>query len=180
LAIKLALVMGRRSSEVVEAPWAEFDLERAEPRWTLPDARSKSGHKFVLAVAPWAHSLIMELQRLCNGSPFLLPSARGLDRPSDEGLMRRAINRMFDEKLLTCPGFTPHDFRRTMTNRMEDELGIAPHIVDAALGHYDGSVRSRHYSQANRLTELRAAFVAYEQHLAEVLGLPAVLGAAAE
>jgi integrase len=170
LGLKLALVLGRRTNELVQAVWSEFDLDRAEPRWTIPVERTKNKRaEVVIPLSDLALQLLCELRKLAGRSSCVFPSSKGADRPCNEGLLRRALSRMLDDGLLQCPRFSPHDFRRTMAQRMEDELDVAPHVVAAALGQIDGTVRGKHYSQAKRLRQLRAAFAAYELHLLRIV-----------
>ena len=50
----------------------------------------------------------------------------------------------------------PHDLRRTFST-MLGELGVPPHIVEAALGHVVGGVLASTYNKAVYLAEVRAA-----------------------
>lgn len=172
IGLKLVLLLGRRTNEVVEAPWSEFDLSCADDsRWTIPVERTKNRRQEVIVPLSFlAQDLLTQARTLAPLSAYVFPSRIGNHRPSNEGLLRRALARMFEDGVLTCPPFSPHDFRRTMARRMEDDLNIAPHVVTTALGQVDGTVRDKHYSQARRVRQLRLAFVAYERHLFEIIG----------
>jgi len=64
-----------------------------------------------------------------------------------------------------------HDLRRTLSTRLHDELNVAPHIVEAILGHVSGH---RHgvagtYNRAQYETQKRQALAAWAAHLLAVV-----------
>jgi hypothetical protein len=69
--------------------------------------------------------------------------------------------------------WTLHDLRRTVVTGM-NELGIAPHVVEAVVNHVSGRARAGVAGVYNRAVygrEKRAALQAWADHLDEVLGL---------
>jgi sugar phosphate isomerase/epimerase len=69
--------------------------------------------------------------------------------------------------------WTLHDLRRTAVTGM-NELGIAPHVVEAVVNHVSGRAKAGVagvYNRAVYALEKRAALQAWADHLDEVLGL---------
>jgi hypothetical protein len=59
---KLLLLTGQRRDEVAEAPWSEFDLDRA--LWTLPRERTKNDRSHVVHLSPAAVGILRGLPRI--------------------------------------------------------------------------------------------------------------------
>ena len=69
--------------------------------------------------------------------------------------------------------WTLHDLRRTVVTGMND-LGIAPHVVEAVVNHVSGRAKAGVagvYNRAVYALEKRAALQAWADHLDEELGL---------
>src|SRR5262249_39474291 len=60
-----------------------------------------------------------------------------------------------------------HDLRRTVSTRMHDELGIAPHIVEAVLNHISGHKAgvAGTYNRAAYSREKAIALTRWAEHL---------------
>jgi integrase len=73
------------------------------------------------------------------------------------------------------PHWTLHDLRRTAASGMAG-LGIAPHVVEAALNHKSGSIKgvAAVYNRYNYSVEKRTALEAWSRYLDTVVnGAPA-------
>jgi integrase len=72
-----------------------------------------------------------------------------------------------DNKLDLSEGWVLHDFRRTMSTVMHDRLQIAPHIVEAVLGHISGHRGgvAGVYNKAQYLDQKREALLTYADHI---------------
>ena len=64
---------------------------------------------------------------------------------------------------------TPHDLRRTVATGMS-ALGVAREDRMAVLAHVAGDVHGVVYDKYERLKEKRAALVAWERHVAALVG----------
>jgi integrase len=64
---------------------------------------------------------------------------------------------------------TPHDFRRTVATGLA-ALGVPREDRLAILAHVAGDIHGAVYDQYERLKEKRAALVAWEHHIATVIG----------
>jgi hypothetical protein len=64
-----------------------------------------------------------------------------------------------------------HDLRRTVSTRMHDELGIAPHIVEAVLNHVSGhkSGVAGVYNRAVYAKEKAIALARWAEHLVSIV-----------
>ncbi|GAB1145552.1 MAG: tyrosine-type recombinase/integrase [Shewanella algae] len=143
LAVLILLTLGVRKSELVEAPWTEFDLEKQ--LWKLPKARSKSGVAITIPLPDLAMTWLEELKLRACGSAYVFPNRRSsnLQHMSPDTL-NRAIDKLFgkDSSKTKQPQnlmgkmehFTVHDLRRTCRSLLA-EIGTPPHIAERCLNH---------------------------------------------
>ena len=158
-ALKLLLVTGQRRTEVVEAPWDEFDMKRRE--WRIPGPRTKNGLPHIVLLSNFAVELLDGVDR--DGARVF----SSIVPDTITQAMRRAM------PSLELPGgrATPHDFRRTMITTMNEELGIEPHVVEAIVNHTSGvkSGVAGVYNRALYLPQRRLALDAWGALLSEIV-----------
>ena len=78
------------------------------------------------------------------------------------------------EPTMNLPGerATPHDFRRTMVTSMNEDLMIAPHVVEAVVNHVSGAAKAGAagvYNKAQYLPQRRLALDAWAARLREII-----------
>lgn len=143
IACALLVLLGVRKSELCEAKWLEFDLEKAI--WELPKERSKSGVGLTIPLPDLALELIRELHVRACGSDYVLPSRRQATRQHmGPDTLNRAISKMFGRepgKRKTPPNlmgdleyFRVHDLRRSCRTLLAS-LGVPGHVAERCLNH---------------------------------------------
>lgn len=143
LACALLLVLGVRKSEMLEAPWSEFDLESQV--WKLPDERSKSGVGLVIPLPGQVVGWLNELKIRACGSPFVFPNRRSSIHPHmGKDTLNRAILKLFgresgrkqqpENKMGEIEVFTVHDLRRTCRSLLA-ESSVPGHVAERCLNH---------------------------------------------
>lgn len=184
--LKLLLLTGQRRGEVAGMTWSELDLDRAV--WSMPGHRTKNELPHDVPLSAQAKALLAAVQRR-SGRALLFgegdgpfsgwsQSKRRLDdrvarQRAETGLGRPHVKGeqpAFDDAL---PPWTLHDLRRTVVTGM-NELGIAPHVVEAVVNHVSGRAKAGVagvYNRAVYAVEKQAALQAWADHLDEVLGL---------
>ena len=172
IAFKLTILLGERSTELIHAPWSEIvDLGGKSPRWVLPAARNKGKAEKVLPLPAMAAELLRALRAETGHTPWVIPGRGDADTPAHAGLLTGSIRHMRNQGLLNCPPFSPHDLRRTMAHRMENQLGISNEAIKAVLGHARSDVTSVHYTQGQKLGAKLAALSAWERRVRQIVGL---------
>ncbi|MCE7523012.1 tyrosine-type recombinase/integrase [Alloalcanivorax xenomutans] len=139
----LFLVLGVRKSELCEALWEEFDLEKAV--WHLPKHRSKTGTSVSIPLPTQAIEWLKTLQIAAYGSAYVFLARRTSKRPHmGPDTLNRAISKQFSRE----PGrkkpppnhmgdlehFTVHDLRRTFRSLAAAE-GVPSHVAERCLNH---------------------------------------------
>lgn len=125
--VKLLALTGLRREEIGALHWDEVDLDRGLIQ--LPAARCKNKRPHDVPLSRPALT-ILEAQPGRSGSVF---GGRGQAGFKGWSFCKRAL----DNKLGgAVPPFTLHDLRRVVSTAMHERLKVAPHIVEACLGHH--------------------------------------------
>lgn len=161
LAAKLLLVTAVRLGELIEAPWAEFDLEADAPVWRIPATRIKTAKDMVLrdftiplpAVAvEWLH----EIRRTSVASEYVFPARRRMGKLT---MSPATMNWALGEVKHGLEHFTLHDLRRTARTHLA-RLGVAPHVAERCLNHKLPGINDT-YDTHDYLAERRLALNAW-------------------
>jgi integrase len=176
--LKLLLLTGVRSGELLRATWAEVDCDAAT--WTVPKEHQKltkrqeqTARPWAVPLSPMALDLFRDLQTFAKSlrSPYVMASLHTPGEALTEKALNHAMRRMFtgDEPLLSFAGErpTPHDLRRTMRSHMGSELRVPFHVAERCLNHSLGKVADI-YDRGDYLAERRAAlekWAAYVERL---------------
>ena len=136
LLVKLLLVTAVRISELIEAPWAEFDLETDEPVWRLPSSRIKTGKNmgqrdFTIPLPAEAVDWLKEIKRISVASAYVFPARRKMTK---ETMSPATLNWALGEIKHGLEHFTLHDLRRTARTHLA-RLGVKPHVAERCLNH---------------------------------------------
>jgi integrase len=124
-AMQFILLTLARLEEVCGATWREIDVAAAT--WTLPSERTKNGEPHIIPLSRQAVDL---LRQSSNGEPTALVFAGA--RRSALGNWDRAQKAIHAASGTT--GWHRHDLRRTGATLLGN-MGVPPHIIEAALNH---------------------------------------------
>lgn len=80
LAIKLMAYTFVRTSEEIEAPWPEFDLDEA--RWTIPAERMKIKTPHIVPLSRQAVEVLRALKQITGNGKFVFAGSRDKKKPS--------------------------------------------------------------------------------------------------
>jgi len=130
-ALRLLLLTGARSGEVVGIARSEIDLEAR--RWLLPADRSKNRLAHVVPLTDPALDIVTAALAESWSDQWLFPAARGAGHMTGYGL-QQAVARLFGPQHPTV-----HDIRRTVGTRLS-ALGFNRLVIDKVLNHKDASV----------------------------------------
>jgi integrase len=110
---QLLLVTGQRKSEVAEARWSEFDLEKRE--WTIPAERMKAEAAHLVPLSDEAVKILRGLPRFNRGD-HLFSTTFGTKPVNGFSRAKEILDREMTARLLTAAPepFVIHDIRRTM------------------------------------------------------------------
>ncbi len=176
---RLLLLTGQRVREVGDMVRAELDIDNR--LWTIPGERTKNGQANMLPMSDEALAIIEALP-VVKSNPGYMFTTNGKTPVSGyykarlrchEKMLNAARNEATeagrDPDNIDIPHWSPHDLRRTFATKMNDEVGIMPHVVEAMLNHISGSAKvgvAGVYNRAQYLKEKEAAAQAWGRWIA--------------
>lgn len=173
-----------RSHETRAMRWSQVDLERAI--WRIPPHLAKAGDLVQRAHdVPLSNGAVVILKRIqkrqraapvvgIKAADFVFPA------PTREGHMdkpNKATATLKDALGVEDRGFL-HHIRRTVSDRLKKDLGVAPWVVEALLGHAQERLVET-YMPSSPLSLMREALDAWSDHLAALLKATARKGRSA-
>lgn len=168
---------GVRRSEASGARWSELFLDDESPEWRLPKERTKNGRPHVVPLTLPVVTMLRSVPKIA-GSDFVFTTT-GRTPVSGFGKAKERLDKLIEKVLreeAEARGETDvppalehwqfHDFRRTCSTGMAG-LGIAPHIVEAALNHVSGAKAgvAGVYNRYQYGAEKKIAFDFWSQHI---------------
>lgn len=170
--LRLLLLLGVRSGELLRARWEEFDL--AARAWVVPVERQKLGKQQRAAARPWnvplsdqALAQIERLRVLSEGSPFVLASPLAEEGHITDKALVAGLRKLFvgDPPLLTFPEPRPtcHDLRRTLRTGLA-RLRVPREVAERCLNHALPGIEAV-YNQHDFLDERRDALAKWGAHV---------------
>lgn len=151
-ALELLILTAARTSEVLEASWAEFDLDQA--LWIVPAERMKAGKEHRVPLSERAVELLKSLN---PGQGMVFPGSSPR-KPMSNMAMAMLLRR------LKCHDVTVHGFRSSFRDWAGETTSFPREIAEQALAHQVGSEVERAYRRGDALEqrrEMMAAWAAY-------------------
>ena len=140
LAMKLMATTFVRTTELIEAKWAEFDLENA--RWDIPAERMKMRTPHIVPLATQALEVLEMLRDLAGDSEWLFPGNRNANKPMSNNTILAALKRMGYKGRMTGHGF------RGLASTILHEQGYAHDHIELQLAHAPRNAVSAAYNHA--------------------------------
>jgi integrase len=103
LAMKLMALTFVRTSELIGAKWAEFDIEAA--RWDIPAERMKMRTPHIVPLATQTVEVLETLHTLTGAEEWLFPGDRSAEKPMSNNTILKALERMGYKGRMTGHGF---------------------------------------------------------------------------
>jgi integrase len=162
--VKLLMLTGQRRSEIGGLRWSEIDMHTGQIN--LPGDRTKNGHPHFIPMSEPVRDIIAAQPRLREQLFGRGDSAEGFAGWSAATAALRAA-------LPGMPGWSLHDLRRTMATGM-GELGVQPHIIEAAINHQSGHKAgvAGTYNRANYHAERKVALDKWAAHIMALVTKP--------
>lgn len=156
IALRLMLLVFVRTSELIETPWSEIDLEKGE--WIIPWQRMKRGKLAVnpdttnhhVCLSRQALALLRELHAITGGSKHLFPNQRDPKKPISNNTLLAVLERMGYKGRMTG-----HGFRALAMSTIKERLGYRHEVVDRQLAHAPKDKVASAYDRAQFLQERR-------------------------
>jgi len=154
--LRMIILTGQRRRTVESMRWGELELDRG--RWHIPASSMKSRKPHVVALGQLALALLGELPRL---GPYVFS-----DGPKAPQRVTNIVQALRPE---TGSEWSAHDFRRAITT-WAVARGFPRDHVKAAIGHTIVTGIDRAYDQHPYEAEAARVLLAWQAHVAELIG----------
>ena len=160
LAMQLMALTFVRTTELIAARWAEFDLHAAE--WRIPPERMKMKTPHIVPLSPQAVEVLKVLHTLSGGRELLFPGERDHSKPMSNNTILKALERMGYKGRMTGHGW------RSVASTWANERGHNPDAIERQLAHVPGDEVRAAYNRAAYLPERRQMLQAWADWLDEI------------
>jgi integrase len=152
--VRLLILTGARRQEVGSITWDEIE----DGVWTIPADRTKNGRAHALPLMSMATDIIKSVPNVVGRAQLFGTRGTGF------GGWSRCKEDL--DKRCGVADWRLHDIRRTVATRMAD-LGVLPHVIEAALNHYSGHRAgvAGVYNKSPYEREVRAALALWEDRI---------------
>lgn len=159
-AIKLLMLTLVRTTELIEAKWAEFNFDEAV--WEIPGERMKMGNPHIVPLSRQAIALLEE-QKAETGdldTEWVLPNQVRFKEPMSNNTALSAIGRLgFKGRM------TGHGFRALGMSTIKEKLHYRHEVVDRQLAHAHRNKIDRAYDRAQFLDERTEMMQKYADYI---------------
>jgi integrase len=161
--IRLLILTGQRRDEIGSLCWSEVAADRI----ILPPERTKNARGHRIPIVPAVRAILDGRER--NG---VFVFGRHVAKPfTGWGFSKAALDRRIAAAGHQLEGWRLHDLRRSLSTGMHEQLGIAPHIVEAVLNHVSGHKAgvAGVYNRSTYEREVRIALTRWADHVLAVV-----------
>jgi integrase len=143
--LKLLAYCFPRTSELIEAPWTEFDLDRA--RWDIPAERMKMKTPHIIPLSRQAVEVLRALRLLTGNGKLVFPGALDKNTCMSNNTLLYALYRLGYQGRMTGHGF------RGLASTILNENDFDDEHVDLQLAHMKRNKVSAAYNHAKYLKQ---------------------------
>jgi integrase len=138
LALEFLILTAARTSEVLDARWEEFDLDKK--LWTVPADRMKAHCEHRVPLCSRALAIVAMLAKAKTGA-FVFPSRHRLDKPMSTSALATVLQRLKVDA-------TVHGFRSSFRDWAGEETTFAREIAEASLAYVVGDAAEQAYRRS--------------------------------
>jgi integrase len=165
---RVLLVTGQRKSEVSEARWNEFDLDKR--LWTIPADRMKSDAAHEVPLSAEAITILKDLPTFRNPN-YLFSTTFGAKPVNSFSKAKDCLDReMLKHLPARSADWVTHDIRRTMRTGLS-ALPVPDLVRELVIAHTKPGLH-KVYDQHSYRQEKREALDLWAARLREIIQLP--------
>jgi integrase len=157
LALKLIALTFVRTTELIEARWDEFDLNRGV--WTIPAERMKMKTPHIVPLSRQTVDVLRTLHLLSGERALLFPGERDHAKPMSNNTILGALKRMGYKGQMTGHGF------RGLASTVLHEHGFEHAHIELQLAHQERNQVSAAYNHATYVKQRADMMQWWADHL---------------
>ena len=158
-AMEFTLLTFQRSQSIRFARWDQIDWSAR--LWRIPAEVMKMKDPHVVPLSRQTEELLQSIRPLTGTGVYIFPSLTDRAKTISENTMLYALVRLGYRGRMTVHGF------RTSASTLLNENGHHPDVIEAALAHTRGDIRSI-YNKAKYLPERRTMYQWWADHCDEL------------
>lgn len=158
-AMEFTLLTFQRSQSIRFARWDQIDWNAK--LWRIPAEIMKMKDPHVVPLSIQTEALLQTIRPLTGHGDYIFPSLTDRAKTISENTMLYALVRLGYRGRMTVHGF------RTSASTLLNENGHHPDVIEAALAHTRGDIRSI-YNKAKYLPERRTMYQWWADHCDEL------------
>ena len=159
-ALRLAPLVFARPGELRTARWDYISLD-AEPEWKYRVTKTQTDH--IVPLATQAVAILRALHPHTGHQEYVFPGPRN-GRPMSENALAAAMRTMDIPK----DTMSVHGFRAMARTCLDEQLGVAPYLIEHQLAHTVRDPLGRAYNRTTHLPERRDMMQAWADYLDEL------------
>lgn len=152
--LELSMLTVVRVSELLGAPWAEFDLDAA--LWRIPAERMKMAREHLVPLSTQAVAVLRQLHTRTERTGLVFPSPSNPRRPLSGNALLLSLRRMG----YPAGSLTVHGFRSTFST-WAHESGFDSEVIEVQLSHVDRNNVRAAYNNAQYMEKRRLLLQAW-------------------
>lgn len=158
IALELMMLTFVRTTELIEARWAEIEWERKE--WLIPAERMKMRRPHVVPLCTHALALLRELQTFTGNREHLFPNRNDPQRAMSNNTILQALYSMGYKR-----DMTGHGFRALAMTTIKEKLGYRHEVIDLQLAHAKKDKIQAAYDRTTFIEERHVMMQAWGDYL---------------
>lgn len=158
-AMEFTLLTFQRSQSIRFARWDQIDWNAK--LWRIPAEIMKMKEPHLVPMSRQTEELLKKIHPLTGQGDYIFPSMTDRAKTISENTMLYALVRLGYRGRMTVHGF------RTSASTLLNENGYHPDVIEAALAHTRGDIRSI-YNKAKYLPERRTMYQWWADHCDEL------------
>ena len=146
-----------RSSELLNARWADINFGTCEWRYTAP----KTSTPHIVPLAPQVIAILMEQKNFAKDSELVFPGLKD----NTKTLAACAMNNVLRRIGIPHTEMTVHGFRATARTLLDEELGERYELIEHQLAHAVRDPNGRAYNRTEHLVERKRMMIRWADYL---------------
>lgn len=166
-ATKLLMLTFVRTSELINATWDEFDLDKKI--WNIPKERMKMRRPHLVPLSDQVIALLKEQKADIDGinTPYVFPNQTEPRRPMSNATILGGIKRLgYKGKM------TGHGFRALAMSTIKEKLNYRHEVIDLQLAHEKKNKIDAAYDRAKFIDERTKMMQDWADYIDQVRGSP--------
>ncbi|WP_405237537.1 tyrosine-type recombinase/integrase [Lentisalinibacter orientalis] len=159
-ALEFAILTAARTSEVLNATWAEIDRKRK--LWTVPAERMKAGEPHTVPLCDQAVAVLNSMRDEDEPDGYIFPGAKER-KPLSNMAMIAVLRRMGRSDI------TVHGFRSTFRDWAAEQTAYPAEVAEMALAHIVGDKTQQAYLRAKLLPKRQRMMRDWCRHCAKAV-----------